>query len=183
MNIDMTLHDTRWRAGIPDVKNLASRTLEQARNHPQVLLRLCLEQDTEVSLTLSNDEFVQRLNSEYRGKDKPTNVLSFPMLDDNEEEKTEVGNQGDEDAPSEDDEIFAETLVTYGDIVMAYETVAKEAQDQKKSMRDHFTHLLLHGFLHLLGFDHENDEDAEEMEEIEAEILAAMNIENPYERI
>lgn len=172
MQIDLTLHDTHWRAEIPDVEKLTERALDQAKNHPEVLIRLHMGRvkDTEVSITLSDDEFVQRLNREYREQDKPTNVLSFPM----------TGEEDDEPSEEEGEKVG---VVTFGDIIMAFETVKKEALEQKKAFRDHYTHLLIHGFLHLLHFDHERDDEAQEMERLEAEILAGMNIENPYERI
>jgi probable rRNA maturation factor len=105
----------------------------------------------EVSVVLADDDFVQNLNREYRGQDKPTNVLSFPQ-----------------DPPM------------LGDIVLAYETVAREAAEQDKSFDQHLTHLLVHGLLHLLGFDHEVDDEAEEMEALEVQILKDMGIKNPY---
>lgn len=168
MEIDLTLHDTHWRTEIPDVETLTARALNETKNHPGVLMRLhpVGDKDTEVSITLSNDEFVQKLNREYRDKDKPTNVLSFPMID------------------SEDEDIAADIEIgalSFGDIVMAYETIKREAAEQNKKFRDHYTHLLVHGFLHLLHFDHEREEEAQEMERLETEILAAMNIQNPYE--
>ncbi|MCL4677598.1 MAG: rRNA maturation RNase YbeY [Alphaproteobacteria bacterium] len=169
MQIDLTLHDTRWRAEIPDVEILTERALNQAKNHPEISVRLLMGRvkDTEVSITLSNDEFVQKLNREYREQDKPTNVLSFPMTDEDDQEMPEekVG------------------IISFGDIIMAFETVKSESAQQKKALRDHFTHLLIHGFLHLLHFDHTQEEEAQEMERLEAEILATMNIDNPYERI
>ncbi len=107
--------------------------------------------EAEVSVVLADDTFVQNLNREYRNKDKPTNVLSFPQ-----------------DAPM------------LGDIVLAYETIAHEASDQDKAFSDHLSHLLVHGTLHLLGYDHETDEEAEEMEGLEIEILGEMGVKNPY---
>ncbi|EKE10286.1 MAG: hypothetical protein ACD_16C00056G0005 [uncultured bacterium] len=107
----------------------------------------------EVSLVLTSDTEVQSLNKTYRHKDKPTNVLSFPS-----EQKDEVG-----------------------DIVLAYETVMKEADELGISPLHHTLHLIVHGFLHLLGYDHENKVDAEKMETLEIEILKALNIRNPYE--
>jgi len=110
-----------------------------------------VEEQGEVSVVLADDAFVQNLNRDYRGKDKPTNVLSFPQ-----------------DAPM------------LGDIVLAYETVVREAGEQDKSFDAHFSHLLIHGLLHLLGHDHEEDEEAEEMEALEVEILEKIGVKNPY---
>lgn len=107
----------------------------------------------DVSLVLTSDKDVQNLNKTYRHKDKPTNVLSFPSV-----QKDELG-----------------------DIVLAYETVMKEADDLGISPLHHTLHLIVHGFLHLLGYDHKSKGEAEKMETLEIEILKALNIQNPYE--
>ena len=117
--------------------------------------------EIEVSVVLTDDSGVQVLNREYRGKDKPTNVLSFAALD------------GDDPLPPEGP-------VHIGDIILALETLQREAADMEKSLADHFTHLLIHGTLHLLGYDHENDADANIMESLEISILSTFGIENPY---
>ena len=109
----------------------------------------------EVSILLAHNDLVQTLNREYRGQDKPTNVLSF--------ETEETGP----DAP-------------LGDIVLAREILIREAEEQLKSTKEHFIHLIVHGTLHLLGYDHENEEDAENMESMEIWILQRLGIKNPY---
>ena len=108
----------------------------------------------EIAVVLTDDAQVQELNHTFRGKDKPTNVLSFP---------SEEG----EDA--------------YGDVILAYETVLAEAKEQGKVPLHHVTHLLVHGVLHLLGFDHMEEGEAEEMEILEVKILDVLSIANPYE--
>jgi len=108
----------------------------------------------ELSVALSNDKQVQALNRDYRNKDKPTNVLSFPV---------------------------AEPAPLLGDIVLALETVQREATEKSISFEDHLTHLVIHGFLHLQGYDHEKDEDAEIMEAVEISALNELAIDNPYE--
>jgi len=118
-----------------------------------------------VNLCLSNDEEVHRLNKEFRGMDKPTNVLSFANLDDD----------------SFWDDLEAEREVELGDIIIAFETLAKEADIKHISLYAHFCHLAVHGFLHILGFDHQEDKEAEEMETLETEILAAFSIDDPYQ--
>lgn len=107
----------------------------------------------EVSVVLSNDEEVQNLNKTFRHKDSPTNVLSFP----------------------------SEIREELGDIILGYETVLREAKEDNISLLNHTLHLIIHGFLHLLGYDHEKECDAEIMENMEIEILKALNIKNPYE--
>jgi len=112
----------------------------------------------ELSLVFTDDAHVRVLNRQYRGKDSPTNVLSFP------------GAPGKPGA-------YGPLL---GDIVVAEETVAREAEDQGLSFDDHLTHLVVHGFLHLLGHDHEDDAEAEIMEDMETRILARLGIADPY---
>ncbi|MEW6257908.1 MAG: rRNA maturation RNase YbeY [Pseudomonadota bacterium] len=119
-----------------------------------------LEDDVafEVSVTLTDDARIRTLNRDWRAKDKPTNVLSFPAAD----------------VPAD------VTPVPLGDVILAWETVRAEALDEGKSLGDHFTHLVVHGTLHLIGFDHESDAEAEEMEDTERRILAGLGIADPY---
>lgn len=117
-----------------------------------------------IGLLLTNDAEIQKLNAKFRQQDKPTNVLSFPAEAD------------------EFDQLFAEPdeLIFLGDIAMAYETLMAEAEAQKKTVKKHFIHLLVHSILHLLGYDHIENEPAVEMEILEIKLLATINIENPY---
>jgi probable rRNA maturation factor len=116
--------------------------------------------DSEVSVKLTSDEEVRALNSAWRGKDEATNVLSFPM--------------------AEESELAAAQLL--GDIVLAYGICAAEAADREVAIEVHAAHLVVHGTLHLLGYDHEtSDEDAEEMEEAEQRALASIGIADPYQ--
>jgi len=110
------------------------------------------EVDGELSIAFVKDARIRELNKGYRKKDKATNVLSFPM----------TGNM-------------------LGDIVLSRETIEREAAEQSKALRDHTTHLIIHGFLHLLGYDHIDEKNAEEMEMIEIASLAQLGIDNPYE--
>lgn len=106
----------------------------------------------EVSILLTNDSEVHKLNKDFRGKDKPTNVLSFE---------------------TEDEEML-------GDIVVSIDTVFREAKEQGKEFKNHFVHLIVHGFLHILGYDHLDDSEADEMESLEIEIMKSMGLDNPY---
>jgi probable rRNA maturation factor len=119
----------------------------------------------EVSVKLTDDDEVQRLNASYRGKDKPTNVLSFPMV------------QADLlDAMSNSDD--GEVLL--GDIVLAQGVCAAEAADKGIATETHATHLIVHGMLHLLGYDHVADPEGEAMETVERAALATLGIDDPY---
>lgn len=115
--------------------------------------------ESELSLVFSNDASIQNLNREWRGKDKATNVLSFPAF--------EVA-PGDPLPPM------------LGDVILAFETVSREAALEDKPFEHHLTHLLVHGLLHLLGYDHENDADADEMEGLERKTLMRLSIPDPY---
>jgi probable rRNA maturation factor len=119
----------------------------------------------EVAVRLSDDAEVQQLNRDFRGKDKPTNILSFPMLDPDTVDE-ELGRSGMD--------------ILLGDMALAHETCVREAADKAIALDDHVTHLLVHGTLHLLGHDHQDDPTAEAMEALETRILAGLGIANPY---
>lgn len=120
----------------------------------------------EISIRLTSDDEVRTLNHQYREKDKPTNVLSFPMV---QPDLLDTVSQNSDDG---------ELLL--GDIVLAHGVCAREADEKGVTVEEHATHLLVHGTLHLLGYDHMADEDAEGMEEIERQALASLGIADPY---
>ena len=120
---------------------------------------------TEVSIRLTDDDEVRALNRDYRHKDKPTNVLSFPMVQ---------RDLLDGLANSDDGEVLL------GDIVLAAGVCAREAEEKGVAMEIHATHLIVHGLLHLLGYDHEGDAEAEAMEAIERAALASLGLDDPY---
>ncbi|HEY9011606.1 MAG TPA: rRNA maturation RNase YbeY [Devosia sp.] len=111
----------------------------------------------ELSIVLMDDASQQELNKEWRGIDKPTNVLSFPQI-----------------------EPFSPVLGILGDITLARETLEREAVEQGVNFTDHFTHLVVHGFLHILGYDHVDENEALVMEGLETQILATLGIADPY---
>jgi len=115
-----------------------------------------LAKECELSVTFSDDAAIQALNAAWRGKDQPTNVLSFPT-------------------PG-----AVERKPLLGDVIIAYETVAKEAQEQGKPLRAHAAHMVAHGFLHLIGYDHETADEAERMEALERKIALALGFPDPY---
>jgi probable rRNA maturation factor len=123
----------------------------------RVLAAVPVEGEAEVSLLLADDAFVRGLNARWRGQDRPTNVLSFPA--------PATGVPGPR---------------PLGDVVLACETVAREAVEAGKSVADHAAHLLVHGLLHLLGHDHENDAEAAVMEALETAVLETLDIADPY---
>ncbi|MDJ0627053.1 MAG: rRNA maturation RNase YbeY [Rhodobacter sp.] len=159
MTVETILEDPRWQeADLPDLAECAASA---------VLRRLGLEPDAgEIGVLGCDDVRISALNAEFRGKPNPTNVLSWPS-----EDRT-PGIPGKEPQPPEPGE--------FGDIAIAFETCMREADEQGKPLSDHVTHLLVHGMLHLLGYDHETVQDAALMERLEVEVLATLGVPDPY---
>jgi probable rRNA maturation factor len=143
---------------VNDFVNFASPALDHIQDFFD-LPALC------VSVLLDDDARIRQLNRDFRDQDKPTNVLSFPAIDD------ELGGGEDQD----DDDVLE-----LGDIAIAYETLAGEASAAGIGFNDHLSHLFVHGVMHLLGYDHEDPSEAAEMEALEVAILAHFSIADPY---
>ncbi len=126
--------------------------------------------DIIISINLSTNAEVQTLNAQWRGKDKPTNVLSFPMLE--EEELLALTS-----SPARNE---FEPEILLGDIILAHTVCAAEASEKGIPLPDHVTHLIIHGTLHLLGYDHVEDDKADHMEALEVKALASLGLGNPY---
>ncbi len=157
MQLDIDIED--WPAG--EWEALAERVAESVQGVTEELANPRLT----ASLLFTNDAEVHALNREWRDRDKPTNVLSFPMLA--RDDLLALANEG----PPE----------MLGDLALAHETCAREAADKGISVEHHTAHLIVHGLLHLAGYDHETcDEDADAMEALEIAILAKMGIADPY---
>lgn len=123
--------------------------------------------DIEIAISLSDNDEITKLNNKFRQKNNATNVLSFPSFDKNEINKIDL-------TKSDGNYIFL------GDIILSYDKIEQESKEQNKKFTSHLTHLILHSILHLLGFDHIDDEEAKIMENMEIEILKKLNISNPY---
>lgn len=145
--IEVEVEDTAWSASIADVEAVATRAAKAALGVATGA----------VTVLLSDDETVRELNARFRGKDKATNVLSFPAA-----------------------AIPRAEVQPLGDIILGYGVCAEEARTQGKSLADHLSHLTVHGVLHLLGRDHEDDVEAGAMEAEEREILAGLGVADPY---
>ena len=167
--IDVHLHylEDAWR-NINAVEALMTKAAKAAfeRADKQPFLDYCKScsalENMEVVLVLSDDQHVQELNHDFRGKDKTTNVLSFPF---------------DEDDPMRG---LPLDICQLGDVILALETITLEAKQQNKPLDHHIAHLVVHGVLHLCGYDHIDEKEAEMMEGIESEILATLQIPSPY---
>jgi probable rRNA maturation factor len=139
----------------------ASTAAVEASGHEYLLSPDCL---IDLAIRFVDDTTIQPLNADSRGQDKPTNILSFQYQD--AEDLRQLAAQGGG---------------TLGDLALAYETIAREAEEQQKLFENHVTHLIVHGVLHLLGFDHElGDSQAEDMEERERIALAQLGLPDPY---
>lgn len=163
-HIDIQITYDQWRTLDFDAEELARKVVPLAFGKAARPVMLG-DREAEISVKLTNDREIRKLNHDYRGKDKPTNVLSFATLD------------AEEHAPSSP---VCALPYAIGDVVIAFETVKREAEEMDVPFRDHYTHLLVHGTLHLLGYDHEQEKDAKRMEKLEISILKCLGIENPY---
>ncbi len=151
--IDVTVALKKWGTAVADVENVCRRAAAEA-----LAVSDRARAKIEISVLLCDDDTVSRLNGKYRGQTRPTNVLSFPISG------ADAGPQS----------------LLLGDVAIAFETVAAEAVSSQLAMVDHLTHLVVHGVLHLLGYDHYTPHEAEEMEALEVEILDRLGVADPY---
>lgn len=144
---ELTIHikDKIWKSVNLDLKKFTTQIVDLVLKHEK-------KDIYEISVSFVSDEVIQQLNFKYRGKDKPTNVLSF----------------------------IYNVNPLCGDIILAYGTILREAEEQKKKIQDHLTHLVIHGILHLLGYDHEIEKEALIMEDLEKKLLNFFDVPNPY---
>jgi len=167
INISFSVNAPLWKVKLRPYTKTVNAVLGAAFSEMENTdLRKYKKHDFEVAVVLADNDFVRQLNKNYRGMDKPTNVLSFPDFFSDSSDEIAINREYSE--------------INLGDIVLALEKVEAEAKEQKKTFRDHSAHLLVHGFLHLLGYDHLTDKDAEEMEKIEIKILKKLGVNNPY---
>ncbi len=149
--VDVVVSSPLWQAE-PGAEDVVRRTVAEAAS-------LLSKTAGELAIVLTDDSSIRALNRDWRDKDEATNVLSFPV--------PAVGGDG-------------KAGILLGDVVIAYETLAREAAAEGRLFRHHLAHLTVHGFLHLLGYDHETDQEADVMEHLEANVLARLGVPNPY---
>jgi probable rRNA maturation factor len=156
--IEISIQDPAWEK-LEDVdtmvRNAAYIALDTA-----ILPKIAQDRQMEASIVLANDDLLHILNREYRDKDEPTNILTFAALDAEEPE--------------------SDGVLQLGDIMLSYETIRRQAREEGKFMKDHVKHMVVHGVLHLLGYDHETDDQATDMETLEIRILERLGVQNPY---
>ncbi len=157
--IDLVVDSTLWNAA-PGAEPSLRRAVAEAAAAAALSTKRA-----ELAIGLTDDSAIRLLNRDWRGVDAATNVLSFPA-------SSHSLARGRRAAPR-----------LLGDIVLAYETIAREARDEHKTFTDHLAHLAVHGFLHLLGYDHDRDDAADRMEKLERDILARLSIPDPYRRV
>ncbi|GJM03258.1 MAG: endoribonuclease YbeY [Rhodomicrobium sp.] len=178
-HIELIIEEQNWHDHIDDsiIAQCQAAALAALKVAPAIKSTVGdpLKKERLAVLMFSNDHAVHQLNSTYRGKDKPTNILSFPATyspaDMSGAERAAAGEAPDE--PGEYDPHI-------GDAILALETIIQEAKQQEKPLKDHLTHLVIHGVLHLLGYDHETETEAEQMETLEKALLSNFEISNPY---
>ncbi|MEI4470791.1 rRNA maturation RNase YbeY [Frigidibacter sp. MR17.24] len=164
--VDTLCEDPRWEGFALDT--IAESAATAALSHLGIS-----PAGFEISLMGCDDARIATLNAEFRDKPKPTNVLSWPAEDRMAEEEGGTPDLPEPGAPDDPESL--------GDIAIAWETCEREAAEQKKPMKDHVTHLVIHATLHLMGYDHETEADAALMEGAEIAILAGLGLANPYE--
>lgn len=145
---EIIVSDPRWRASVGNIEQLVQRTCQMVQRYGMIFA----PDAPGPSFVFSDNRHIQRLNAQFRGKNKPTNVLTF-------------------EPPSP---------LMGGDIILAYQTMQREAEQGRKSLREHTTHLLVHGLLHLAGYDHHHPGEARQMEGLETFILRRMGLPDPW---
>ena len=148
--VDILVEEKQWTKALPALEACTRTALGAAAE--------VNDSSGAVSVLFAGDTRLKELNSQYRGQDKPTNVLSFPA--------------GEMPAPLDE--------AVLGDLVLGFETIAREANAADLTLENHLSHLLVHGYLHLLGYDHETEAEATEMEALEVAILKTLDIADPY---
>ena len=154
--IDVMIQSARWKA--------EPRAAATVRKAIRAAASAASTPSAELAIVLTDDSAIHTLNRDWRGHDAPTNVLSFPAK---QPRSRRTG---------------AAVPASLGDVVIAYQTTAREARAEGKPLKHHLAHLAVHGFLHLVGYDHEKLRDAKRMESFETEILAGLGVPDPYAR-
>jgi probable rRNA maturation factor len=167
--VDVVLKSKKWDAE-KDVEKFIKKTCAKIISLTELEKIIKKDFRLEISISLVCDREMKKINFEFCGKNKPTNVLSFLSLDENLIRKIGLKKT-----------VGAANYLFLGDIIISFETLKKESLAQKKTFQDHLTHLILHSILHLIGHDHQEAKMAEVMENLEIKILKKLQIKNPYQ--
>ena len=164
LELNYTVKDKIWNNVLQqiDINNYISNIFNTVIN--VLKYKIQKKKIIELSITFTNDKEIKKINKQFRNCDKATNVLSFPMY---ENEFLNV--------------LKYEDYLPIGDVILSYDTILRESLEQEKTFENHLIHLVVHSILHLFGFDHIKDAEAEEMENLEVEILGVLGVGNPYE--
>ena len=163
IEIDVIFKNPAWNEILPNVEEVVTSMCLSTLHYLNITQKT---QHIEVAIVLTDNTMMQQLNKQYRNKDHPTNVLSFPS-------HNLIAGQYDN----------LKTAITLGDIVLGLEAIQCEARAQEKTLQNHLSHLIVHGTLHLLGYDHKAEDEASQMETIETKILLQKDISDPYVEI
>jgi len=163
LELDVLIEADAWTGALPGAEELCRMAASAAFAHTNGIV-FSAGSLPNACILLASDERMRELNRAFRGRDEPTNVLSFPGI-----EADVLAAAGGDGLPD-----------VLGDIVVAFETTAAEAAAQGISLADHLSHLVVHGMLHLLGYDHASDHDADVMEALESRVLETLGVADPY---
>jgi len=167
--VEISVDFEHWQEKLPNYQKLVTKAIEQITQNVNEGKALNKFNHIELGIVLCDDALIHKLNNNFRQQDKPTNVLSFAGL-----EPAKIAKfLKDGDDPDE-------SPYALGEIYIAYETIFREAEVAGIKLENHFIHLIMHGILHLLGFDHIKEVQAEEMERIETKLLGYLGIDDPY---
>lgn len=164
----ISVEDPSWQNHALDLEQIIAHAAEIVLPLADVPA-LFKQRLADINIILTDNDAVQTLNADYREKDKPTNILTFPQID--------CCDQDDLDMQAN---MPAEMPLIFGDLYLAYDVVKSECAEQEKTFEAHLSHLIIHGILHLLGYDHIETDEAEEMEAIEIKAMVKLGFENPY---
>lgn len=182
LEINIDTATSKWKAAFPKQR----KKLEAAAALAYLLAKkpaALKGQDVALTVTLTSNAAIKKLNRDFRAMDKATNVLSFPQIAMPTPGRLATARGKHKQAAAlkkSDLRVFSQRTLPLGDVVLAYETIKREAKEQKKTLESHTLHLVIHGVLHLLGYDHMSDKEAKHMEKLECDILEMMGYPDPY---
>lgn len=165
LTVDILINNIFWVKYDKKIESYIENLVEKTLSNTDFFKSLSENHEVEVSIVLTHDKEIQNLNKIYRDKNEPTNILSFPVLS---PEDIKNGN------------FLLDNFIAIGDIILSFEMVESQAKEQNKTFHNHLAHLIIHGVLHLIGYDHKSEDEAKIMEDLEIKLLKELEIPNPY---